>query len=157
MTDAPRARKKILAISSGGGHFVELLRLRSAFAGHFVVYATVSASYLDAVGNAPLYVVEDATRWNRLGLVRAAGSILALLLRERPDVVVSTGALPGFLAVLFAKRLLNARTIWIDSIANVEELSLSGASIRKHADLWLTQWPELARPDGPRYVGTVLQ
>jgi hypothetical protein len=52
--------------------------------------------------------------------------------------------------------LLGARTIWIDSIANVEELSLSGRRIGKHAHLWLTQWPHLAAPGGPRYEGSVL-
>lgn len=152
-----QTRKKILAVSSGGGHWVELLRVRAAFRGHFVVYATVSDSYRAHVGDAPLRVIEDVTRWDRLGLVRACGAMLSLLARERPDVVVSTGALPGFLAVVLGKRLFGARTIWIDSLANVDSLSMSGSKVGPHADLWLTQWPELARPGGPRYVGTVLE
>jgi UDP-N-acetylglucosamine:LPS N-acetylglucosamine transferase len=78
-----------------------------------------------------------------------------ILLREKPDVVISTGALPGYFSLRLAK-WLGIKTIWIDSIANVEELSLSGQSIGKHADLWLTQWPQLARPGGPMYRGTVL-
>jgi hypothetical protein len=76
------------------------------------------------------------------------------VLRERPDVVLSTGAAPGFFALLFG-RLLGARTIWLDSIANIEELSMSGRMARRHADLWLTQWPHLARPDGPECAGRV--
>ncbi len=152
----PRRRKTILAVSSGGGHWVELVRLRAAFRGHDVVWATVSAAYGAHVPGEQLRVVRDATRWDRLGAARSALSVLRLLLAERPDVVVSTGALPGFFAVLFGKRL-GARTVWIDSIANVEELSLSGRSARRHADLWLTQWPELARAGGPLYAGTVLE
>lgn len=151
---APR-RKKVLAISSGGGHWVELLRLRPAFEGHFVVYVTVSEAYRGQVGDAPLHVVRDVTRWDRAGLARTSLQILKILLAERPDVVVSTGALPGFFGVLFARRL-GAKTIWVDSLANVEELSMSGQKIGRHADLWLTQWPELARPGGPTYAGTVL-
>ena len=42
------------------------------------------------------------------------------------------------------------------SIANAEELSLSGAKAGSCADLWLTQWPHLAREGGPRYLGNVL-
>ncbi len=80
---------------------------------------------------------------------------VALELEERPDVVVSTGALPGFFGVVLGKRL-GAKTIWVDSLANVEELSLSGEKVGPHADLWLTQWEELAYPGGPRYAGTVL-
>lgn len=149
-------RKKILAVSSGGGHFVELLRLRPAFRGHSVVWATVSPAYSAHLDGEPMRVIRDATRWDRLGAARSALSVLWVLLAERPDVVVSTGALPGFFALVLGKRL-GARTVWVDSLANVEELSLSGRSARRHADLWLTQWPELARPEGPLYAGTVLE
>jgi hypothetical protein len=43
----------------------------------------------------------------------------------------------------------------VDSIANAEELSLSGRKVRRFADLWLTQWPDLVREGGPEYAGAV--
>jgi UDP-N-acetylglucosamine:LPS N-acetylglucosamine transferase len=148
-------RKRVLAIASGGGHWVELLRVVPAFAGHDVAFATVSPAYRSSVPGARFYTVPDATQWQKLGLVRLALRVLWILLRERPHVVVSTGAAPGYLGLRLGK-LLGARTVWIDSIANAEELSLSGRRIGQHADLWLTQWPHLARPQGPRYAGAVL-
>jgi UDP-N-acetylglucosamine:LPS N-acetylglucosamine transferase len=151
---SPR-RQKVLAISSGGGHWVELLRLRPAFDGHFMVFVTVDETYRAHVGSAPLRVVPDTTRWDRLGMLRCAAQVLRVLLEERPDVVVSTGALPGFFGVVLG-RALGARTIWVDSLANVDELSMSGQKVGRFADLWLTQWPELARPGGPRFAGSVL-
>lgn len=150
-----RHRKKIVAISSGGGHWIELMRLRPAFDGHDVVYVTVSDTYRSHVPGATLRVVDDVTRWDRAGLVKCATQVLALLLRERPDVVISTGALPGFFGIVIGKAL-RCRTIWVDSIANVEELSMSGQKVGHFADLWLTQWPELARPGGPHYAGAIL-
>jgi UDP-N-acetylglucosamine:LPS N-acetylglucosamine transferase len=75
--------------------------------------------------------------------------------RQRPDWVVTTGAAPGYFA-LVAGKLLGARTIWIDSVANVEELSLAGRKARRWATHWLTQWPQLASPSGPTYLGSVL-
>ena len=53
-------------------------------------------------------------------------------------------------------RLLARKTIWVDSIANVDELSLSGQMSERFADLWLTQWQHLARPEGPKYVGSLI-
>lgn len=100
-------------------------------------------------------VVNDATRWDKVGLARMALRLLWIILRERPDVVISTGAAPGYFALRLA-RLVRARTIWVDSMANVEQLSMSGEKIGRHADLWLTQWAHLARPDGPHYAGSVL-
>jgi hypothetical protein len=74
---------------------------------------------------------------------------------EKPDVVISTGAAPGYFAIRIG-RLLRMRTIWIDSIANADELSMSGAKAGAFADLWLTQWPHLASQNGPKYLGNVL-
>lgn len=148
-------KKKILAIASGGGHWVELMRLRPALEGHEVVYATVSEAYRAHVPGARFRVVPDVTRWDRLGALRCAVAVLGVIARERPDVVISTGALPGFFGVVIGK-LAGRRTIWIDSIANVEELSMSGKTVRPFADLWLTQWRDLARPGGPEYAGAIL-
>ena len=71
-------------------------------------------------------------------------------------MVVSTGAAPGLIALPIAK-LFGARTVWIDSLANCERLSLSGRIARHFSDLWLTQWPHLAGSHaGLRCYGSVL-
>ncbi len=147
--------KKILAISSGGGHWVQLLRLRPAFEGHRVTYATVSSGYRAEVGDAPFHVIPDAIISSKPSILRSAVGILFLLARTRPNLVISTGSLPGFLAIRIG-RLFGARTVWVDSIANAEVLSVSGQRIGPHTDLWLTQWEHLARPEGPTYRGAVL-
>ena len=139
-------KKRVLVISSGGGHWVQLLRLRPAFDDQDVAYVTVHRDYASDVPGCRFFVINDATRWNKVGLVRMAIRLLVIFLRFRPDVVVSTGAACGYFSLRLAK-LMGARTIWIDSIANVEELSMTGRLVRPYADLWLTQWPELARPE----------
>lgn len=147
--------KRVLAVASGGGHWIQLLRLRRAFEGFDVAYVTVARVYEPDVHGERFYVVNDATRWNKLGLLRLALRLACILLSERPDVVVSTGAAPGYLSLRLGK-WLGARTIWIDSMANVDRLSLSGERIGPYADLWLTQWPHLTKPDGPHFAGAVL-
>lgn len=154
-TGMKRTRPKVLAVASGGGHWVQLRRIAPAFAGAEVVYVTVEPSYRAEVGDARFRLVLDATRWNKLKLVWMLLQMFWIVLRERPDVVISTGAAPGYFAIRFGK-WFGARTMWIDSIANVEHLSLSGQKIRQHADRCLTQWPHLAAPGGPEHVGSVL-
>ena len=151
----PKRIRKVLAVASGGGHWVQLRRVIPALEGHRIVYLTIHPTYRTDVPDAKVHVVNDATRWDRIGSLRMALRILWVVLREWPDVVFTTGAAPGFFAIVFG-RLLGARTIWLDSIANVEEVSVSGRMVRRHADLWLTQWPHLAGPDGPEYAGAVL-
>ncbi len=147
--------KRLLAVASGGGHWVELQRLIPAFDGCEIAYITTIASYRPEVGEARYYVVKDASRWNKMGLLRMALELAWIVYKEKPDVVVSTGAAPGYFSLRLAK-MIGAKTIWIDSIANVEFLSMSGQKIGKHADLWLTQWPHLAKPQGPHFCGSVL-
>jgi hypothetical protein len=147
--------KRVLGVSSGGGHWVELLRLLPAFEGHDVALVTVDIAYRNDAGKARFYTVRDVTRWNKIRWVQTITKLLWILAREKPDVVISTGALPGYFCLRLAK-WFRARTVWLDSIANVDELSLSGQMIGAHVDLWLTQWPHLAKPHGPRYMGTVL-
>ena len=153
---AARGGPRVLAIASGGGHWVQLLRLRPAFAGCQILYATVSDGYRAQVGGAPFYVVPDCNRWGKLSVLWCACCTGLLLLRLRPDVIVTTGAAPGYVAVHLG-RWLGARTVWLDSIANADELSLSGQMAGGKADLWLTQWPHLqGEKEGPRYCGNVL-
>lgn len=157
MTHAPGSDRqtKVLALSSGGGHWVQLLRLRPAFDGCTVVFATVKAEYQSDVAGAAFRVIPDANRWRKMSLLRSALGVLRLLWREKPDVVVSTGAAPGYFAIRLAP-LFGARTIWVDSVANIDELSMSGQQAGPHATLWLTQWSHLATPEGPQYRGSVL-
>lgn len=150
-----KSKPKILAVSSGGGHWIQLLRLRPAFEDCDVIFATVNPSYRTDVGAARFRVIPDSNRWNKLALVRCALSIAWLLWRERPDVVISTGAAPGYFALRQA-RFFGARTIWVDSVANAETLSLSGQKAGPHVDLWLTQWAHLEGENGPYYRGNVL-
>lgn len=144
-----------MLVASSGGHWVQLNRLRPAFEGFELIYVTTDSKYQSTVGNCPFLVVPDASRWNKFKLLWLALSMMKYVLMTRPDVIVSTGAAPGFFALFFGKKI-GAKTIWLDSIANVEELSLSGQKVGKYADLWLTQWEHLEKTGGPKYVGAVL-
>ena len=148
-------RPRVLALSSGGGHWVQLLRLRPAFKDCDVTYATVSKGYEPEVDGAKFRVIVDGNRDQKLKLILSLFSIAWVILTEGPHTIISTGAAPGFFAI-FIGRLLGKKTIWVDSIANAEELSMSGQKAGKYATHWLTQWEHLAKPEGPHYFGNVL-
>jgi len=160
----PARPRRVMAVASHGGHWVQLLRMRKAWDGCAVVYVTTTGDYrAEVVADAaargearPGYaVVPEANRWQKLRMVRLAAAVAWTVLRHRPDVVISTGAAPGYFALRIG-RLLGARAIWVDSIANARELSLSGARIGRHANVWLTQWEDLASDTGPAFWGAVL-
>lgn len=147
---------KVMAIASGGGHWVQLRRIMPAFEGLDVVYVSVDPSSAADVPGRRYYTIRDVSRRDRVGFAVLTAQLARIILRERPNVVITTGSAPCLIALGLAKTLLRARTIWIDSIANAERLSSSGAQARRVADVWLTQWEHLARPGGPDYWGAVL-
>ena len=155
---------RVLVISSTGGHWVQLLRLMPAWDGCEVHYACTSPDHEGRVkamaaargqAVASYTAITDANRWTKLKLVRQMLEVGALVLKLRPQVILTTGASAGYFAIR-AGKLIGARTCWLDSIANGDELSLSGERAGPHADLFLTQWPELQKGDRPRYSGSVL-
>jgi hypothetical protein len=156
MSSHKMARKKrVLAVASGGGHWEQLQLLRDAFDGCDVAYLTTMQGLGERGGLANVGVIPDCNRNHPIDAARAAVRIALKILRLRPDVVISTGALPGLIAIAIG-RVLGARTIWIDSVANAEVLSMSGAKAHKHADLWLSQWQSVASANGAEYAGSVL-
>ena len=156
--------KHVMAISSAGGHWIQLRRLRSAWKGMKVTYVSTDLGLRDVVAKeaaeegeaTPSFkMIVEANRWQKVRLIRQLFQLILIFAVARPDVVITTGAAPGYFAILLGK-IFRAKTVWVDSIANADELSLSGQKAGKIADLWVTQWPDLAKPEGPVYIGSVL-
>jgi UDP-N-acetylglucosamine:LPS N-acetylglucosamine transferase len=134
---------KVLAIASAGGHWIQLLRLLPAFEEHEVVFASTHKSFSETVDGYSFYTVPDASRWNKLKLIYMATRLAGLVFSVKPDIVITTGAAPGLMGIISGK-LFGAKTVWVDSIANVEKISMSGRIALLFADRVYTQWPALA-------------
>jgi hypothetical protein len=131
------------------------MRLRPAFEGTDVTFVSVSKFRRNEVKDHRFFTLPDVSRWSGYMFIPLALKILWILVLVRPHIVVTTGSAPGYATLRLAK-LFGSRTVWIDSISQIEALSMSGRYAGRVADLWLTQWPHLATPEGPEYSGTVL-
>ena len=147
-------KKLVMAIASRGGHWIQLNRLSAVWEEQDVIFITNDPSLESHVGSAKFETVIDANMDQKLRLIFLAAQTFFKVLKHRPDVIISTGAAPGFFALIWGK-LIGAKTVWVDSVANADELSLAGKKVSKIADVWLTQWPEVAKEDGPLYKGRV--
>ena len=145
---------KVVAIASAGGHWIELLRLMPAFAGSKMIFVSTHKSFHESVPGHEYYTVPDASRWNKLKLLYVGLRVAFIIVKTRPDAVISTGAAPGLMGII-AGRLVGSKTIWIDSMANVENISMSGRIALRFASKFYTQWPHLASK-GITYSGNVL-
>jgi UDP-N-acetylglucosamine:LPS N-acetylglucosamine transferase len=150
--------RRILAIASGGGHWADLSRLHPIFDGLDVAFMSVHRDYARQVRGRRFYVMRDVSRHDVCAILILIPQLVRVLLKERPDVIITTGSAPALFALVLAKTLFRGKTktIWVDQIANVEKLSMSGSLARYVSDVWLTQWPDLKTAHGPDYWGAVL-
>lgn len=74
------------------------------------------------------------------------GALLSLYhaFKERPDVVITTGAGIVVFFCVFAK-MLGARLIFIESMARIERPTLTARMLYPFSDLFLVQWPQLQK------------
>ena len=143
MSDTPKL-PKLLAISSPGGHWIQLTRLSAELEARYqVVYAMPAALFTErSRSERKVYSVMDVSADDKWRLIPCALQVLYILLKERPKAILSTGAAPGAVAIWLGS-FLGIRTIWVDSIANVKQISRAGKLAKKRADVFLTQWEHL--------------
>lgn len=131
---------KISLVCSHGGHLTEMQQILPSFGNEEIFWVTGHSDrevpgkvyYVENIGTSPTRML--------LAFIR----ILSIFLKERPSVVVSTGAEIAIPAVLLA-RAMGAKTIFIESLCRVSSLSISGFLLLPLVDLFLVQWPGLVR------------
>lgn len=148
-------RRRVLAVASAGGHFNQLLLLRPGLDGHAVTYLTTLDGLAETHGARPSVRIPDCNADTPLRILLCVVVTGWQVIRHWPQAIVTTGALPGVIALAWG-RAIGARTLWIDSIANAEELSASGRLARRIAHRTLSQWPAVAKAEGVDYRGALL-
>lgn len=144
----------ILLVSSSGGHWEQLLTLSAGFDNFELSYVCSDPTQSTRVSGA-FHPIMDCNQNQPIRLLRCLMQSFKIVRKVKPDAIVSTGAAPG-LMVIVAGRLMGIKTVWIDSVANVEKLSLSGKLARFIAGQTYTQWPHLAQDNKIVFRGSVL-
>ena len=130
-------QSNVMLAFSAGGHHIEMMQIAGAWKGCDVVLATtkredtknLNAHFLKDYGRNPFWLAVNF--WQSLSVV----------IKERPRVIVTTGA--GLVVPLcYIGKLFGARVVFIESFCRVKEPSISGRIMYRIADLFLVQWEE---------------
>ena len=152
----PAARPpRLLAIASGGGHWIELMRLQPAFLGFEVAFVSMLDVHHALHTKHRVYDIPDASRFKLHTFLPIIVCALHILIRERPTAIVTTGSAPMLMFILMG-RLFGIRTLWIDSIANSEHLSTSGRVAKRVAHSCISQWENVAQRERIGYWGKIV-
>lgn len=143
--------KKVMFISSMGGHLTEMMQLKSIFKEYD--YKIVTEKHKSTLGLKARYKskIEYLKVGNKDHMLRYIFVIpyniiksLILFLKFKPDVVVTTGA-HTCVAMCYIAKLFRKKIIYIESFANIETKTLTGRLVYPIADKFIVQWHSMLK------------
>ncbi|AMC08082.1 PssD/Cps14F family polysaccharide biosynthesis glycosyltransferase [Turicibacter sp. H121] len=137
--------KKICFIASSGGHFEQLMMLKPLMEENDSFIVTEKTDYQIMRKEMKFYYLKQVNRRELTFVFKMLQNILKsfrIFYIEKPDIVISTGALSTIPMCLIAK-LFNKKLIFIESFAKVNSPTLSGKLLYYFADQFYVQWEEM--------------
>jgi len=146
---------KTCIVSSCGGHLTEVRALKPAYETNEYFYVLNDQAILPDDMKGRTYFISHSERdWKFfLNLWEA----FRILLRERPQVILSTGAGPAVPFAIVGKLFFRTRVIFVETITRIDTPSMTGRIMYRIADDFFYQWRSLTPyfPNG-RYGGPLL-
>ncbi len=147
MGNAKRKRKKVLFISSLGGHLTQLLQLKPLFEEydyHIVTEKSIITEDLSKQYRIS-FLMYGARNYPFKYIFKLSYNILTSLyyfLRERPDVIVTTGAHTA-VPICYIAKVFGKKVVFIESFAKTSTPTISGKMVYPIADLFIVQWQSM--------------
>lgn len=140
-----KGRLKICVACSPGGHLVEVRKLAPVYEKYDHFYFTFSGGVANEMKKTTrVRAIPNIVRRNPLSWIIGALLSAYIVIVERPDVIISTGAGIVVFLCVFAK-LLGAKLIFVESMAKVERPTLTARFLYPFTDLFIVQWPGLLK------------
>lgn len=143
--------KKILFISSAGGHLSEMLELKELFQYydyHIITEKTKSTlslqdTYIGKVDYL-IYGTKDHMLSYPFKLFANCIKSLYFYFKIRPKVIITTGAHTAGPMCCIGK-IFGSKIIYIESFANIHTKTITGRLIYHFADLFIVQWESMLK------------
>lgn len=137
--------KKLCFAASSGGHFEQLLMLKPLMEKYDSFVVTENTDYRAEIKGQRMYYVHQVNRkektlpfWMIINSFRS----LRIILKERPDVVITTGVL-AMIPLCLLMKLMGKKLIYIESFAKVSSPTETGKLMYKYADRFYVQWESM--------------
>lgn len=133
-------KKKLCLISSSGGHF-EQLKMLKKLKDKYKIYIVSEKTEYKEESDYTLFAGSDSKVISMWHLFLNIFQSIWIILKEKPDVVITTGTMVAFPTILWAK-ILNKKIIYIETFARVYGGTRAGRFVYKHHlyDLFIYQW-----------------
>lgn len=143
---------KICIACSAGGHLTEALQIVPSIKNNDIFFYTFFVKHLQSsLKNYRVYYTTNPKR-NPLSLFKIFLHSFFVLLKERPKVIISTGANVTVPISILGKLLFRSKLIYVDCSAQVYRPSLTGRILYWFSDLFFVQWKYLLKCYGKKAI-----
>jgi len=149
---------KICIVSSAGGHLIQCLKLLPTLKKHEIFIITFTAYHLKkSLKRLKVYQIENPRR-NIKKYIKYLPLFFEILKKEKPTVVITTGAGVAVPVCFLSKFIFRSRLIFIESFSRIRRPSLTGRILYPITDLFFVQWRYLLKKYGDKaiYRGSLL-
>ena len=136
---------KICFAASSGGHLEQLMMLKKLMKKYNSFVLTEKTLYTVENEDIKTYYLQQVNRKEKTFFLRMAANFIYTLyiwIKEKPDIVISTGVLSTIPVCMLAK-IFRKKIIYIESFAKVSSPTETGKLIYKFADQFYVQWQQM--------------
>lgn len=144
-------KRKILLVSSDGGHLAQILELKELFERYNYLLVTEKAPSTVPLAqhyNVKFVRARPEGKNRKLGfyisLLKNSFTSFLILLKHRPKVIITTGSHTAIPFCLLGK-MMGIKVVWILSYARINSKAASANLIYPIADRFLVQWPNMKK------------
>ncbi|CAM4037726.1 MULTISPECIES: PssD/Cps14F family polysaccharide biosynthesis glycosyltransferase [Bacillus cereus group] len=134
---------KILLVGSSGGHLTQLYQLKPWWEKHERTWVTFnkedSKSLLEKENTTWCYYPSNR---NIKNLIKNSFLAIKVLFKEKPDVIVSTGAAPAIPFFYIGKLFFKSKVVYIEVYDRIDSPTLTGKLVYPICDKFVLQWEE---------------
>lgn len=145
-----------MLVCTSGGHFSTMKSLEKFWSQHERVWVTDAQKDTAALaGSERVHWLPYQAPRDLIMVAQNLPATLKIVVKEKPDLIVSTGA---SIAINFAwaAKLLGRKFMFIESLSRSQELSLTGKIVYPACDELYVQWPEMSnRYSKANFVGHI--
>ena len=138
---------RICLASSSGGHFEQLMMLKPLIKKYDGYIVTEKIDYNINVEDIPVKYVLPINRDDTMFFLKLIVNVIKsfiIIITDRPDYIISTGALAAIPLMIWTK-VLGGKVIYIESFAKIDSPNLSGKIAYKFADQFYVQWESMLK------------
>lgn len=136
---------KVCLVGSSGGHLMHLYMLRPFWKNkeHFwVTFDKEDARSL--LEGEKMYSCYYPSNRSVKALVINTGKALKILWKERPDLIISSGAAPA-VPFFYIGKLFGAKTVYIEVFDRIDTATVTGKICYHVTDKFIVEWEEMKK------------